>query len=513
MQAPGSHPVCVSTSGPAGEAAPELRWSPEEFDSVFRLFDSDGDGCISLPEVESALMALRELLEPADAEALRAVAGRRGMLDRADFLAWVCQRPAFDISRYLRDLFVLVDSDGHGSLSRDEWALMLAVLDPSLSLEQADALLRRHDVDGSGTISYREFLTLLSREPGLRVSLADLQRLKKTLVHYSSAARSTRIGLVEVDCDLGAGIPGAGSGIALLRQALERQLSLREVAIDLFEDLRDQQRGTARAGAGGDRDATPHARHIAAIAAVMEQAATLVASTCERGLFPVVLAGDHSTAAGTIAGLRRAHPQERLGVIWIDAHADIHSPYTTPSGNMHGMPLAVASDHDNHAEAINSPDSGTTALWESLKRLHGSGEPAINLADLVYVAVRDTEPAEDATITAHAIPVIRTEDLRRIGPEQAAQHCLQHLDQVDRIYISFDVDSMDATICKGTGTPSPGGLWADEAVRLTRTLLRDPRVCCWEICEINPHLDTLNSIGELSLGIFSAVVEELDARS
>jgi len=507
MQAPSA------TSGsPSDVAAPESFRSPDEFASVFRLFDGDGDGRISRPEVERALGALAEVLEPADGDDLLALVEQQGELDRASFLAWARQRPSLELGRHLRQVFALVDNDGNGSLSSDEWALMLAVLNPSMSREQADALLRRHDGDGSGTISYEEFLSLLSEEKSLNLSLADLQRLKKTLVHYSSAARCARVGLVEVDCDLGAGIPGAGSGIAMLRQAVERQQQLRAVATDLFEEIRDQQQGPARANAAGDRDATPHARHIASIAPVMEQAATLVASTRERGLFPVVLAGDHSTAAGTIAGLRRAHPKERLGVIWIDAHADIHSPYTTPSGNMHGMPLALASGHDNQGEAINTPEAGTTALWESLKRLHGSEEPAISLADLIYVAVRDTEPAEETTIATHAIPVISTEEVRRLGPEQAALRCLQHLSQVDRIYISFDVDSMDSTICKGTGTPAPGGLWADEAVRLTRTLLRDPRVCCWEICEINPHLDTLNSIGELSLGIFSAVVEELEAR-
>jgi len=490
----------------------ETAQSNHEFDTVFHLFDSNADGRISPAEIEHALLALGEVLDPADGEALLELVAQQGELDRAGFLSWARQRPSLALGRHLRQIFTLVDSDGSGTLSSDEWPLLLSALNPNLSQELAEALIRRHDADGSGTISYGDFLSLISTEPELRISLADLQRLKKTLVHYSSAARSSRIGLVEVDCDLGAGTPGAGSGVALLREAVERQRNLRRIATDLLEEIQDQQRSPVRAIAAGDRNATPHARHIAVIAPVMDQAAALVASTRERGLFPIVLAGDHSTAAATIAGLRRAHPQDRLGVVWIDAHADIHSPYTTPSGNMHGMPLAVASGHDNHTEAINAPEAGTTALWESLKRLHGSDEPAIRLEDLIYVAVRDTEPAEDATIAAHAIPVISTEEVRRGGPEQAALRCLEHLNAVDRIYISFDVDSLDSTICKGTGTPAPGGLWAEEAVRLTRTLLRDPRVCCWEICEINPHLDTLNSIGELSLSIFSAVLEGLEAR-
>ena len=78
--------------------------------------------------------------------------------------------------------------------------------------------------------------------------------------------------------------------------------------------------------------------------------------------------------------------------------------------------------------------------------------------------------------------------------------------------MNFDVDAMDSTICKGTGNPVTGGLWAHEAMLLLRTLLTDPRVCCWEICEINPHLDELNTLAELSLGIFRAGVEILSQR-
>ena len=79
---------------------------------------------------------------------------------------------------------------------------------------------------------------------------------------------------------------------------------------------------------------------------------------------------------------------------------------------------------------------------------------------------------------------------------------MAYLADVDLIYVTFDVDSMDSTICMGTGTPVPGGLWADEARDLNAALVRDPRVCCWEICEINPLLNTLNTLAENSLNVF-----------
>ena len=336
---------------------------------------------------------------------------------------------------------------------------------------------------------------LFERNPDREIS----QRLKTTLGPLTSTARLAAVGLVEVDCDLGAGTAGAGAGIELLRGEVLRQQD-------------PSARMAASASEVGTGTATPHARHIEAITRVMVDAAHLVAATLEQGLFPIVLAGDHSTAAATIAGIRRAHPSDRLGVIWIDAHADIHSPFTTPSGNMHGMPLAIAAAHDNLPEAINDPDTMTRQLWRQLQELGGSQGPALDLGDLIYIAVRDTEPAEDATLASHAIPVVCTEQVRRDGPDAAARRCLDYLAEVDRIYVSFDVDALDSTICKGTGTPVPGGLWADEAEAILRRLLADPRVCCWEICEINPHLDTLNTLAEVSLGIFKSGLEQLAER-
>jgi len=305
------------------------------------------------------------------------------------------------------------------------------------------------------------------------------------------------IALVEVDCDLGAGIPGAGSGIAKLRQAVHHQHDLRRIR--------------ARAEEITTVCTSPRARHIHTLAGVIEAAAALVAGALDQGRFPIVLAGDHSTAAGTIAGIRRSAPHRRLGVVWIDAHADLHSPFTTPSGNMHGMPLAIAAGHDNRAHGINEPDAATRESWDRCKALAGE-DPALRLEDLIYVGVRDIEAAEASTIEAHGIPIVSTEEVRRVGPQRAARRCLEHLKAVDLIYVSFDVDSLDASICQGTGTPSAGGLWAEEVMEIHRTLIADPRVCCWEICEINPHLDTLDSIIDLSLGVFQVVLDGLEAR-
>ena len=484
----------------------------DELSSLYSLFDVNGEGSITPTEVEQVLASMTTIIAPAEAEALRNLMHLEGSVSRDKFLRWAQHQPELGTHQLLRDVFQLVDTDSSGWLSQTEISRMLSLLlSPEASMESQD-LLEQLDRNGNGQISPDEFLTLFEQDNSLSLSLAELKRLKKTLFQISSAARLHGVTLVEVDCDLGAGTPGAGAGIELLKNAVQRQHDLRKISEGLIAEIRREQGPAARADSKGPSTATPYARHIETISKVMHDAADRICNSLKQGHFPLVLAGDHSTAASTIAGIRRAHPEKRLGVIWIDAHADIHSPFTTPSGNMHGMPLAIASRQNNLSEAINDPDLMTRTLWRELQQLHGSESAALSLDDLIYVGVRDTEAAEDITLATHAIPVIRTEEVRRDGAIHAANCCMRHLAEVELIYVSFDVDAMDSTICKGTGTPVPGGLWAHEAMLLLRTLLTDPRVCCWEICEINPHLDELNTLAELSLGIFRAGVEILSQR-
>jgi len=483
-----------------------------ELSSLYALFDVNGDGLITAHEVEQVLTSMASIIAPGEADALRQLMLDQPSMSRDDFLNWAQHQPMLGRHQLLRDLFVLVDADHNGWLCPDELSSMMNLLFSANSANDSKTLAAQLDRNGDGQISVNEFLDLLDETLGVQCSLADLKRLKKDLVHVQSAAQLEGVTLVEVDCDFGAGIPGAGAGIALLKNAVQRQHDLKQLSASLIEEIHDGLRPSAHANDIGTTSETPHARHIETISKVMHDAAGLVATTLEQGRFPLVLAGDHSTAASTIAGIRRAHPKQRLGVIWIDAHADIHSPFTTPSGNMHGMPLAIASMHDNLSEAINNPDPTTRSLWSNLQQMHGSSSPAISLEDLIYVGVRDTEAAEDITLAKHEIPVISTAEVRQNGAKYAAKQCLSYLSEVDLIYVSLDVDALDSTICKGTGTPVPGGLWAHEAMLLIKTLLTDPKVCCWEICEINPHLDVLNTLAEVSLSLYRAGMEVLSER-
>ncbi|MGE4606732.1 MAG: arginase family protein, partial [Myxococcota bacterium] len=473
--------------------------------------DQNGDGWLTASEVQDALAVTGMGLSVTDRQKLLDMVPPGSPLAKQDFVVWLSQRDDLDLESDLRTIFALVDRDRSGTLDRAELSELLICLNPEITPEEIDATLDRIDLNRDGLISWEEFVSSQSGDQKLPLTLAAVRSFKKILVQYDRAGRIPDISLVEVDSDLGAGRRGAWEGIEFLKQAAMAKQASRQRSTNGILNI--EQRGIENENDALEREQRfTHAKYIDAIYKVLHRSSDLVCDVLREDKFPVVLGGDHSTAAGTIAGIKKAFPNRRLGVIWIDAHADIHSPYTTPSGNMHGMPLAAATGHDNLDEAINQLDPQTRELWERCKALGVAGEANLRFDDLIYVAVRDTEAPEDATLARQGIPVVSTGSLRSSGPEAAAQQCLDYLSQVDLIYITFDVDSMDATICMGTGTPAPGGLWAGEAARLNAALVKDHRVCCWEICEINPLLDTLNSMAENSLHVFEAVLESIQSR-
>jgi arginase len=239
-----------------------------------------------------------------------------------------------------------------------------------------------------------------------------------------------------------------------------------------------------------------YAKRIKGVLTLCERVAKEVVKTISDGKsFPIVLAGDHSSAVGTVSGLKMAYPDKRIGVIWIDAHSDLHSPYTTPSGNMHGMTLAALLAEDNMEMAVNKPDEETMEHWNNLKNLGGMS-PKINYNDIVFIGLRDFEPQEDHLIKKNKVRIFNLTEIRRKAVERVAIDSLNYLDQCDLVYISFDVDSMDSAISKGTGTPAPNGISEKEAGNLIYYLLRSKKVYCLEMVEINPTLDKENLMAE-----------------
>lgn len=296
------------------------------------------------------------------------------------------------------------------------------------------------------------------------------------------------IKILEVKSELGAGTRGASMGIDAIKIAALDFGSRYFKSHPSIEIPNENHLLLESTG-------SPYAKRISGILTVAERVSQEVCKTLKEHNFPLVLAGDHSTAAGTISGIKMAYPKSRLGVIWIDAHADLHSPYTTPSGNMHGMPLAMVLDEDNIENKINNLDQETLNYWFQLKNI-GKIAPKIQYKDLVFISVRDTEKPEDYLIKKHKVKNFSTADVRKRGVERIAIDTLQYLDACDIIYISFDVDSMDPSMSKGTGTPVPNGLTEKEAGSLVAHLLQNEKVRCFEMVEVNPTLDRMNLMAE-----------------
>lgn len=252
----------------------------------------------------------------------------------------------------------------------------------------------------------------------------------------------------------------------------------------------------------------PFAKRIDGLLAIYEELNVKVASLVKSDAFPIILAADHGSAGGTISGLKSAFPDKRIGAIWIDAHADIHTPYTTPSGNMHGMPLASVMNLDNIECKANEVDAETIQYWEKLKNVGGISQK-INAEDIVYIAVRDTEPQEESVIEKLGIQWYTVEDVRNLGTEKIVNEVHTKLSNCDLIYLTFDVDSMDPEMTShGTGTPVPNGISPQEAKDFMMAFTANPKTVCVEIVEVNPCLDEKeNTMAEVTLDILEAITE------
>ena len=253
------------------------------------------------------------------------------------------------------------------------------------------------------------------------------------------------------------------------------------------------------------------AKRIEQVKEQCQRVANAVTSTIHEGYFPLVLSGDHSSALGTISGIKAANPEKKLGVIWIDAHADLHSPFTSPSGNIHGMPIAAALNMDHIESKINEPNNATILQWDGLKNISISGCKVLP-SDLIYFGLRDYEAAEKKIIDEHCIRFYKVEEIRQKGLLYCVNAAIQQLNSCDQIYISFDVDSMDCdTVSYGTGTPVPVGFSSEEIIQIIENFLLTKKVCCIEFAEINPLLDTKgNKMAETAFEVLDQISHRLN---
>lgn len=312
------------------------------------------------------------------------------------------------------------------------------------------------------------------------------------------------IEIVGVPSELGAGTRGASMGLDALRAAA------RENSKDIFHrfpiyeikvnnELLDQPSDNR------------YGKYIDGILKVGNRVQKEIKQNLKEDQFSVVLSGDHSMSYATIAGIKARFPKKKLGIVWVDAHADLHSPYTTPSGNMHGMPLAMAAAEDNLDKKVNEPDSETAKKWKEIKNLGFAG-PKYSYEDLVFVGVRSTEGPEEYLMEKHDILNIGVDELRYQGIEAAMSRIKERLKDCDIVYGSFDVDSLDPSLSRGTGTPVEHGITLREAIEVNKALVSWKKTQVWEMVEINPVLDDKNKMAKLGLEVLENVLEAVEKR-
>lgn len=309
------------------------------------------------------------------------------------------------------------------------------------------------------------------------------------------------IKLIEVPSEIGAGTRGASLGVDAIKIAALDFMS------NFFVHFPSEKIPTEN-HVLFEPISSPYAKRIRGICTMYERVSKAVMGTIKSNFFPVVLSGDHSIAGATIAGIKMAKPNARIGVIWIDAHADLHTPYTTPSGNMHGMPLATALGEDNAESGKHELDKETEKYWRHLQRL-GNISPKILGEDIVFISLRDYEREEKALIDRLGMKVIRTSEVRRKGPESIVKSVIRHLSDCTDLYVSFDVDCLDSSITRGTGTPVSNGLKEREAEDLVSKFMQNRKICCFEITEVNPTLDKENLMAEIAFNILQRSVNIL----
>lgn len=309
------------------------------------------------------------------------------------------------------------------------------------------------------------------------------------------------IKLIEVPSEIGAGTRGASLGIDAIKIA----------ALDFMSNFFihfPSEKVPSENMLLYQPIESPYAKRIKGIYTMYERVSKAVADCMKNNFYPVVISGDHSIGGATIAGIKMAKPGSKLGVIWVDAHADLHTPYTTPSGNVHGMPIAITIDEDNAACAVHDIDEETRQYWEKLKHI-GNIAPKVMPEDIVFISLRDYEKEEKFIIEKYGMKVITTGELRRKGAESVVKSALRYLSDCTDIYISFDMDCIDSSISKGTGTPVHNGLREREAEDLISKFMQNRKVCCFEITELNPTLDKENLMAEIAFNILQRSVNVL----
>jgi arginase len=294
------------------------------------------------------------------------------------------------------------------------------------------------------------------------------------------------VNIIGFPIDLGADRRGVDMGPSALRIAgIKEKLEKLDYRVvdsgDIFIQIMERQ-----------KISNPKLKYLNEILRTSKTLAAKVEKVLEKGQFPLCLGGDHSMAIGSIAGISSfcRKNNKKLGVIWIDAHADMNTDETTPSGNIHGMPLAASMGIGN----------------EKLVNFYGF-YPKVEPQNVALIGVRSIDHYEKLTIKKYKPNVFTMSDIDRLGIYKIISRVLKLLKgNVDHIHVSFDLDSVDPSVAPGVGTPMPGGLSFRETHLLMEAIAECGCISSLEITEVNPILDDKNKSAEFATDVAASIM-------
>ncbi|TGB02045.1 arginase [Halobacillus salinus] len=296
---------------------------------------------------------------------------------------------------------------------------------------------------------------------------------------------NNHLSIIGVPMDLGQMRRGVDMGPSAIRYAgmIERLEQLNYV----IEDLGDIEIPRPKSNKESKLD---NLRNLNEIAEGTTRLAEKVDEVVEKGSFPLVLGGDHSIAMGTLAGLAKHY--DNLGVIWYDAHGDLNTADSSPSGNIHGMPLAVSLGIGH----------------EKLTSIHGD-EPKIKPENIVIIGARSLDEGERVLIEEKGIKVYTMHEVDRMGMPTVMDESIEYLrGRTDGVHLSLDLDGLDPNEAPGVGTPVLGGLSYRESHLAMEMLYQSNMLTSAEFVEVNPILDERNKTATVAVGLMGSLFGE-----
>ncbi|TML77639.1 MAG: arginase [Actinobacteria bacterium] len=298
----------------------------------------------------------------------------------------------------------------------------------------------------------------------------------------SVEAPAREVAVIGAPLDLGAGRRGVDMGPSAIRYAgLEQQLA-QKLGVRVTDSGNVISPVVETTAMGDER-----ARYLEQILDLCDRLAGLVASAAGRGALPLVLGGDHSVALGSLVGMAQARGSG--GVVWVDAHGDLNTPETSPTGNVHGMVLAAA-----------------LGLAGDEFRRDGWPLPAVEPGKLALVGVRSLDDGERELLHKLEARVFTMSEMDRIGVEPCMHEALAHASGAAFLHLSFDMDVVDPDYAPGVGTPVRGGLSYREAHLAMETVAESGLLDSMDVVEVNPILDRENATGQLAVELVASAL-------